>query len=163
MADNLQSAVPPSWLKHKDETDEIPDATDRSLAAFKAKVELMVQAQKAKKRASAENKKAERVAKQQSWKNATKRVQRYLGLRQASYEKQLEAARAELATSGFEWGEHNAASKNATSRYVNLSNASLPVALSLEMASKASFKNECSVISSADFGSIHCNTALKQN
>lgn len=124
MADNVHSAVPPSWFKHKGEIDKTPTPSDRSVAAFKAKIDLIAQAQKGRKVVSAEKKKVERIAKQQSWNHTTKRVQRYLGLRKASNETQKENARGGLADSGLEWGAYSAAVEAAIAQYVILGTTS---------------------------------------
>lgn len=118
MAENLRTTVPPSWFKAKGEAAPVGTPSDRSLAAFKAKIDLMVQAQKGRKVASKEKQKTERIAKQQSWNHTTKRVQRYLGIRQAGHVKQAEIARATLVDSGLEWGGYHHALKAAIPRYI---------------------------------------------
>lgn len=112
MAENLHSAVLPRWYKHKGETETASTPTTRSVAAFMAKIDLMTQAQKWKKIASAEKKKVDRIAKQQSWSHTTKHVQRYLGIRKASNEHPGEALQA------GEWGEYNVRHKADISWYV---------------------------------------------
>ena len=120
MADNLHSTVPPHWFKHRTEAATTVAPSDRSLAAFKAKMDLIAQAQKGKKTFTAEKKKGERIAKQRSWNHSVKRVQRYLGLRQASDEQQAEVVRVRdsVANSGLEWNAYSSAVKAATPRYV---------------------------------------------
>lgn len=81
MADNLRGAVPLAHYRPEDEFEDASKPTDRSLAAFKEKIELMLEDDKKKKALSKEKKKIERISKQQSWGQATKRIQRYLGLR----------------------------------------------------------------------------------
>ncbi|KAG0646862.1 Good for full DBP5 activity 2 [Hyphodiscus hymeniophilus] len=119
MASNLHAAVPPHWFKPKSETtNKTSTPTDRSIAAFKAKMALMAQAQKGKKVINSEKRNIDRIAKQQSWNQSIKRVQRYLGLRQASDEKQKDIARARVQASEsvLQWGEHSAAVKTVISR-----------------------------------------------
>lgn len=81
MADKLRGAIPLAHYQLEDEPKDGPNPTDRSLAAFKRKMEMMHEDDKQKKALSKEKKKVERIAKQQSWGRAMKRVQRYLGLR----------------------------------------------------------------------------------
>jgi hypothetical protein len=118
MANNLHSAVPPSWFKPKNESEKCFTSSDRSIAAFKAKIDLIVQAQKGRKVVNAEKKKTERFAKQQSWNHSTKRVQRYLGLRQASHEFQVEIAGAGLADYRFDCDTYDTTVKASIPRYV---------------------------------------------
>ena len=56
---------------------------DRSIMAFRAKIQALAEAAKGKKTASKEKSKLDRVARQQSWSHEIKRVQRYLGIRKA--------------------------------------------------------------------------------
>ncbi|KAM3068689.1 hypothetical protein ACMFMG_010868 [Clarireedia jacksonii] len=81
MADGLREVIPPRHYKLDGEPPVVKPIVDTSLAAFKAKIEAMNMAQKAKKKHNKQKQKIERVAKQQSWRSSTKRVQRYLGLR----------------------------------------------------------------------------------
>lgn len=108
-AENLRVAVPPSYYKLDGEPDVIGTPSERSVIAFKAKVDLILQAQKGKKLVNQEKQKINRIAKQQSWNHSIKRVQRYLGIRQASNQKQIEAVRKGLENSGLGWGEYDAA------------------------------------------------------
>jgi hypothetical protein len=117
MAENLRNSIPPAWFRPKGEPVTAPAPSDRSLAAFKAKIDMMLQVQKGKKLVNKEKQKVERIAKQQSWNHSTKRVQRYLGIRQASHEEQAAAARAGLVDSGLEWSDYDAAVKAAIPRY----------------------------------------------
>ena len=87
-------------------------------------MDLITHAQKVRKEMSAEKKKVDRLAKQRSWNHSMKRVQRYLGLRQVSGEKEAEIARAGLPNSGLEWNSISVAQKAATNRYVLLTSAS---------------------------------------
>lgn len=118
MAENLRTAIPPNWFKAAGETAAVGTPSDRSLAAFKAKIDLMAQAAKGRRVVSKEKQKTERIAKQQSWNNSTKRVQRYLGIRQASHEKVPAAARASLVDSGLEWVAYHDALKATIPLYV---------------------------------------------
>lgn len=54
------------------------------MLAFKAKIDMIFQAKKGKNLVNKEKAKQDRIAKQQSWNHSVKRVQRYLGLREAS-------------------------------------------------------------------------------
>ena len=119
MAENLRAAIPPCWFEAAGKTTAVGTPSDRSLAAFKAKIDLMTQAAKGRKVVSKEKQKTERIARQQSWNHSTKRVQRYLGIRQASGEKIAAAARANLADSSLEWGAYYDALKAAIPRYVS--------------------------------------------
>lgn len=113
MAENLRAAIPPSYYKAKGEPASVVTPSDRSLEAFKAKIDLMLQAQRGKKLANKEKQRADRIAKQQSWNHSIKRVQRYLGMRGASHEKTRAAIRVGMGNSGLEWGEYDAAVKAA--------------------------------------------------
>ena len=124
IAKHLRNFIPPSEFKIPGEPATAAAPSDRSLAAYKAKIGLILQAQKGRKVVSKEKQKNDRIAKQQSWSHSTKRVQRYLGIRQPSYEKQAEIARAGLVDSGLERGEYSAAVKAAIPRYVLSSNMS---------------------------------------
>ena len=118
MAEDLRTAIPPSWFKAPGELAAAKAPSDRSLAAFKAKIDLMSQAAKGRKVISKEKQKAERISRRQSWSHSIKRVQRYLGIRQASHEKIAAAARVTLASSGLEWGDYHDALKAAIPRCV---------------------------------------------
>jgi hypothetical protein len=84
MADDLKLAIPPSSFRPNGESIGISKPTDGALIAFKGKMDLMAQAAKVKKNAQKERQKAKRLDNQRSWSDLTKRVQRYLGLRQNS-------------------------------------------------------------------------------
>ncbi|OWP06572.1 hypothetical protein B2J93_1213 [Marssonina coronariae] len=84
MAETLRNNVPPHYYKLNGELGAVGTPSDRSLAAFRAKIELMTIAQKGKKTASKEKQKRERIEKQQAWHHSIKRIQRYLGLRVSS-------------------------------------------------------------------------------
>ena len=84
MADELRENVPPRYYKLDGEPPITKPLVDTSLAAFRAKIEALSLTAKNKKAANKEKQRVERVAKQKSWKDSTKRVQRYLGLRKRS-------------------------------------------------------------------------------
>jgi hypothetical protein len=113
------------------------EPSDRSLEAFQAKINLMVQAQKSKKVANKEKQKKERIEKQHSWSHGIKRVQRYLGLREIR-QGHLEVIRASLEKSGLEWGDYDAAVKAAA--------AKLPPTTSFHSGQLARFEQEASVV-----------------
>lgn len=115
---------------------EVP--SNRSLLAFKAKIDLMMQAQKGKKLANKGKQRVERIAKQQFWKDSIKRVQRYLGIREAGTECQLAAIRSELTECGLQWLEFDAAVKAAAVK--------LPPSACFDANRTAPFKPEGSVV-----------------
>ncbi|KAK2630155.1 hypothetical protein QTJ16_000975 [Diplocarpon rosae] len=84
MAETLLKNVPPHYYKLDSEPGAVGTPSDRSLAAFRAKIELMTAAQKGKRTANKEKQKKERIEKQQAWHHSIKRVQRYLGLRESN-------------------------------------------------------------------------------
>ncbi|KAF7879419.1 hypothetical protein EAF04_000615 [Stromatinia cepivora] len=84
MADELKENVPPRYYKLDGEPPITEPLVDISLEAFRAKIEAMNLTAKNKKAQNKERQKVERFAKQQAWKDSTKRVQRYLGLRKRS-------------------------------------------------------------------------------
>ena len=79
--DKLESMIPDETFKPEGHSG-MPKPTDRSLAAFRTKIELALDATKTKSKASRAKKKEERVRRQQAWARQIKRTQRYLGLRQ---------------------------------------------------------------------------------
>jgi hypothetical protein len=81
MAEVLKTSVPSVSYRPKDEANESCEPTEKSLEAFKKKMELMSESEKRKKTATKEKKKKERLAKQRAWNHSVKRVQRYLGIR----------------------------------------------------------------------------------
>lgn len=109
MAANLRKVVPPSYYKLDGEPDAVGKASDRSLAAFKAKIDMMSQSQKGKKEANKAKQKQERINKQHEWCHSLKRVQRYLGLRQVSHSKQIAAIKDGLKGADLGWGDYEAA------------------------------------------------------
>ncbi|RDW71222.1 hypothetical protein BP6252_07785 [Coleophoma cylindrospora] len=102
MADSLLEKELPSGYIPKWEELSTVAPTDRSMEAFKAKMDMIQLAQKGKKLASKERAKTERVAKQQSWNHAIKRVQRYLGIRDVR-RGYRDAVRKRLGAEGLEW------------------------------------------------------------
>ena len=111
--------------------------SDRSLEAFQAKINLIVQAQKGKKVVIKEKQKKERIEKQHSWSHGIKRVQRYLGLRELR-QGHLEVIRASLESSGLQWSEFDAAVKAAA--------AKLPPTTSFNPGQLIRFEQEASVV-----------------
>ncbi|KAI9810326.1 MAG: hypothetical protein M1832_001360 [Thelocarpon impressellum] len=80
--EQLESMVPDENFKPDSEAAPAARPADRSLAAFRRKMELAIDAAKNKSRASKAKKKEDRVQRQQAWAHQIKRTQRYLGLRQ---------------------------------------------------------------------------------
>jgi hypothetical protein len=85
MAECLKKAIPSSTYRPDDEVEANCEPTEKSLEAFKKKIELLLESDKKKKGMTKEKKKLERFAKQQAWNHEVKRVQRYLGLRQVGH------------------------------------------------------------------------------
>lgn len=81
MAEELRENVPPRYYRLDGEPLITKPLLDTSLAAFVAKIDAMNATAKNKKAAHKEKSRVERIAKQRAWKDSTKRVQRYLGLR----------------------------------------------------------------------------------
>ncbi|KAI9816462.1 MAG: hypothetical protein M1827_001594 [Pycnora praestabilis] len=81
--DSMAELIPNASYQHPKEAIEGPlsPPSDRSLAAFKKKMELAVEATKNKSKASNAKKKLERDQRKQSWVRLLKRTQRYLGVR----------------------------------------------------------------------------------
>jgi len=77
---------------------------------------MIARAQKGKKAATKEKQKTARIAQQQSWNHSIKRVQRYLGLREARCEKQMEAIRTSLQNAGLVWKDYDAAVQAAAAK-----------------------------------------------
>ncbi|KAI4256477.1 MAG: hypothetical protein LQ352_002083 [Teloschistes flavicans] len=75
--DEMEAKIPP----HKNSQDEAPRVDDRSLAAFKKKMEDAVQATKQKSKNQKDKKKKNRIGMKQGWCEQMKRAQCYLGLR----------------------------------------------------------------------------------
>jgi hypothetical protein len=113
----------------------------------------MMQAQKGKKLASKEKQKGDRVAKQQSWNRSIKRVQRYLGIREAGIESKIVAIRAGIENSGLQWLEYDAA--------VNAAVAKLPPPVNFDAAKPAPYNQENSVVFvCVDIEAYERNTSL---
>lgn len=92
----------------------VESPSEVSLLAFKAKCDLMMRAQRGKKAAAdKEKRKAKRQLEQQVWGHSIKRVQRYLGLRQASVRNQMDAISSELQKLDLQWQEHDTAVQKA--------------------------------------------------
>lgn len=82
MADLLRQIVPPRYFKLDGEPLVTKPLGDASLVAFRETVERLNSAARDKKAAHKQKQRVERVVKQKAWKDSTKRVQRFLGLRQ---------------------------------------------------------------------------------
>jgi hypothetical protein len=78
-----KKAIPSRGYRPKNEPDTSRKPSDESVEAFKERMEEMLEVDKKRKLALKAKKQAERYAKQQGWNHVTKRVQRYLGLREA--------------------------------------------------------------------------------
>lgn len=106
MVTNLHRNIPPSYYKLDGEPRAMGTPSSRSLAAFKAKIDMVQAMQRTQKARKSEKKKQERIEKQQDWGHSIKRVQRYLGLRQINKENHDEviaALRASLESSNLPW------------------------------------------------------------
>ena len=92
----FEASIPPASHSHGDELDEMQNIvtdeastsrkiakqpTDRSLEAWKAKVERLVAGTKKSKAVAKKKKDHERLLRQEDWAKSVKRAQRYLGLR----------------------------------------------------------------------------------
>jgi hypothetical protein len=137
MADSLKNNAPPSYYKLDNEPDVISTPSERSLAAFRAKIEFMNLAQKGKKLAHKEKQKTERIAKQQSWNHSIKRIQRYLGIREVRHGYHA-AIRKGLEASGLGWLDYDAAVRAAASK--------LPPSAAFDPEKLAPFPQEGSVV-----------------
>ncbi|KAH0556471.1 hypothetical protein GP486_005627 [Trichoglossum hirsutum] len=94
---NLEQMVPAATFRPDGETPELSPPSERSLEAFKRKMELVHEATKKKSRAARAKKQQDRIEKQREWGRQIKRTQRYLGLRQRQEQGGLEqASRHEL-------------------------------------------------------------------
>lgn len=137
MAERLRNNVPPHYYKLDGEPGAIGTPSDRSLAAFRAKIALMTQAAKGKKVANKEKQKKERIERQQAWHHSIKRVQRYLGLRTSSSSREAEV-RATLEVSGLGWDAFNDAVKAVL--------AKLPPSAVFDAGKPALYQQEHSVV-----------------
>jgi hypothetical protein len=129
---------PVGYFKLAGEPRVIENPSQASLIEFKAKIDLVTRLQRGKKMVNKEKQKAERVAKQQSWNKSIKRVQRYLGIRQASLASQTEAIRAGLQNSSLQWMDYVAAVQDAV--------AKLPPSKDLDVERLAPYNQEGSVV-----------------
>lgn len=77
-----KKAIPSKGYRPPNEPTSGTKPSDESLEAFKERMEEMLEMDRKKKQALKTKKQAERFAKQQGWNHVTKRVQRYLGLRE---------------------------------------------------------------------------------
>lgn len=90
---------------------EVP--SQKALVAFKAKVDSMAMAYKRKKEEKKEKKQVDLAAKQESWNQSIKRVQRYLGIRHLSLAQESEIVRAKLQTRNLQWMDYDEAFRDA--------------------------------------------------
>lgn len=104
-ADKLKNNIPPSHFKIEGEPEHIGRPSAASLQAFREKIGLLVQSRTGKKNSKTEKKKRERISKFQDWNNSIKRVQRYLGIRQARSSNTRKISRGELSSMPAEIGE----------------------------------------------------------
>jgi hypothetical protein len=84
MAEYLKQAVPDASFRNGSETPQAILPTERSMEAFKKRMETLLNREKNKTALRKERKKAERIAKQKKWNHSVKLVQRYLGIREQS-------------------------------------------------------------------------------
>lgn len=77
-----KKAIPSKGYRPQNEPAASTKPSDESLETFKERMEEMLEIDRKKKAALKSKKQAERYAKQQGWNHVTKRVQRYLGLRE---------------------------------------------------------------------------------
>jgi hypothetical protein len=112
MANDLKNNIPPAYYLVLGDKTYDGKPSDRSLSAFQAKVALMVQATKANKQASKAKNHKVRLGKQRSWNSVTKRVQRYLGLREVRRGHHA-AMKAAQEGSNFQWADYDNAVKAA--------------------------------------------------
>lgn len=144
MTASLRNNVPPHYYKLNGEPDAIGTPSDRSLAAFRAKIELMNLAQKGKKVANKERAKKERIEKQQAWSHSIKRVQRYLGLREsnqahtAATQAHIAAIKENMIEKGVAWGTFEKTYQDAV--------AKLPPSANFHPDQPAPFQQEGSVV-----------------
>lgn len=101
MSDSLRLAIPPAAYK-PDAASSLISPTDRSVEAFRKKIELLLEDEKKKKAATKEKKNAERKVKQMETTRAVKRVQSFLGMRKSVTEIQ-NAVRKSLHDTGTDW------------------------------------------------------------
>jgi len=80
----IKKAIPSDSYRPSNEPPASKMPSDESLEAFKEKMEDILETDKKRKLAAKLKRQAERHAKQQGWNHVTKRIQRYLGLREAA-------------------------------------------------------------------------------
>ncbi|KAH0537140.1 hypothetical protein FGG08_006044 [Glutinoglossum americanum] len=85
----LEQMVPAPMYRPDGETPD-PPPSERSLAAFKRKIQLACEATKNKSKASRAKKQKERIERQHGWRRQIKRTQRYLGLKKRLEREELE-------------------------------------------------------------------------
>lgn len=112
-ADKLHANIPPSTFKPERESSVMKMPSQKSIAAFKAKVDAIMKTQKVKKTAKQEKKKVERAAQEESSRQSIKRVQTYLGIRPPSLAQHAEEIRARLQKKNLQWEEYDEAFRDA--------------------------------------------------
>lgn len=95
-----KKAIPSKGYRPQNEPASSTKPSDESLEAFKERMEEMLEMDRKKKQALKSKKQAERYAKQQGWNHVTKRVQRYLGLRERQKEVDEWGMKISAPTSG---------------------------------------------------------------
>lgn len=82
MADQLKTAIPPQTYKPDRAQRPVIIPDDRSIEAFRGKIQILLTLEKKKKENVKAKKQKDKAEKQKSWGERVKRVQRYLGLRE---------------------------------------------------------------------------------
>ncbi|KAG9240102.1 hypothetical protein BJ878DRAFT_320174 [Calycina marina] len=114
--ETLRNSCPASYFKPEGEENTFRAASQKSLEALKGKIDMMPLAAKSKKATAQVKKRDARMALQKEWQNSIKRAQRYLGLRLAGHEKQINAFRSSLMGAGLRSKDHEAAVQAAASK-----------------------------------------------
>ncbi|KAL3423673.1 QDE-2-interacting protein [Phlyctema vagabunda] len=104
MTSLTQDRAPPKEFVPKDEIPSMVSPTDESIQAFKEKIDNINEAH-ATKLANKAKAKVDRIAQQKEWSHATKRVQRYLGLRDQhhDYSAEIVRIREKFEAQGLQW------------------------------------------------------------
>lgn len=93
-----KKAIPSKSYRPPNEPASTTKPSDESLEAFKERMEEMLEMDRKKKAAIKSKKQAERYAKQQGYNHVTKRVQRYLGLRERRKEEDIDEWGIKIST-----------------------------------------------------------------
>ncbi|OBU01039.2 hypothetical protein VE01_00919 [Pseudogymnoascus verrucosus] len=129
-----KKAIPSKGYRPPNEPASSTKPSDESLEAFKERMEEMLEMDRKKKQALKTKKQAERYAKQQGWNHVTKRVQRYLGLR-------------ERQTEVDEWGiKISAPSPGDGLAKIEADLAKLNIKTQIDVTKPAPFEQESSVV-----------------